>query len=209
MPNSFSISPGEVHIWRVDLGLWSGVLAELSAEERARAARFRWEDVRRRWAAGRAALRLILERYTGTPAAELLFARGEYGKPYLAGSPVRFNMTDSGDLALYAVALDAEIGVDIERVRPIDGVGISRRFLPAPEAAAVRDDPASFFRIWTRREAYLKCIGVGLRRIDAPIEPGYSIADLEPAAGYAGAAVWQGAGRRLVVRDFQTDQATR
>jgi len=122
---------------------------------------------------------------------------------------VRFNMTDSGELALYAVTLDAEIGVDVERVRTIDGIGISRRFLPASEAAAVRDDPASFFRVWTRREAYLKCIGVGLRRINAAIEPGYSVADLEPAPGYAGAAVWEGSERRIVVRDLQADQTTR
>ena len=77
-----------------------------------------------------------------------------------------------------------------------------RRFLPEAEAAAVDDDPASFFRIWTRREAYLKCIGVGLRRLDLPIEPGFSVADLEPLPGYAGAAVWQGEERSIVVRDF-------
>ena len=200
--SDLAIDPGEVHIWRVDLNRWSGDGAELDAAERDRAARFRWEEVRRRWTAGRAALRRLLERYTGVPAAELRFARGEHGKPYLAGSSVRFNMTDSGDLALYAVTLDAEIGVDVERVRAIDGASISRRFLPESEAAAVRADPASFFRIWTRREAYLKCIGVGLRRIDLPIETGYWIADLEPASGYAGAAVWEGAERRLVVRDF-------
>jgi 4'-phosphopantetheinyl transferase len=198
-----------VHIWRVDLSRWSGDGAELDSEERARAARFRWEDARRRWAAGHGALRRILEGYTGVPAAEIRFARGEHGKPYLAGSPVRFNMSDSGDLALYAVTLDVEIGVDVERVRDMDGVGISRRFLPEAEAVAVRDDPTSFIRVWTRREAYLKCIGVGLRRIGASIEPGYSIVDLDPAPDYAGAAVWEGAERSVVVRDFTADQTIR
>ena len=196
------IAPGEVHIWRVDLSQWGDFGAELDAGERARAARFRWEDARRRWAVGHSALRRILARYTGVPAAELSFARGEHGKPYLAGSPVSFNMSDSGDLALYAVTLRAQIGVDVERQREIDGVGISRRFLPESEAATVARDPASFFRVWTRREAYLKCVGVGLRRINLPIVPGYSFADLEPGAGYAAAAVWEGAGRQLVVRDF-------
>jgi 4'-phosphopantetheinyl transferase len=204
-----AIGQGEVHIWRADLSRWSGSGAELAAQERARAARFRFPEIARRWVAGRAALRRLLEGYTGVPAAELQFAHGEHGKPYLAGSAVRFNMSDSGEVALYAVTLDAEIGVDVERIRAIDGAGISRRFLPQPEADAVLADPASFFRVWTRREAYLKCIGVGLRRIDLPIEPGYEFADLEPAPGYAGAVVWEGGERSIVVRDFADDQTMR
>jgi len=199
---SVILPAGVVHIWRVDLGTWSGSGDELDAAERARAARFRFPDIQRRWIAGRAVLRQLLERYTGVPAGELCFARGEFGKPYLAGSRVYFNMSDSRDVALYAVTLDAEIGVDVERIRDIEGATIARRFLPESEAAAVDDDPASFFRIWTRREAYLKCIGVGLRRLDLPIEAGFSVADLDPAPGYAGAAVWQGAERSIVVRDF-------
>src|SRR5271169_1471614 len=157
---SVILPAGEVHIWRVDLGTWSGSGDELDAAERDRAERFRFPDIQRRWVAGRAVLRQLLERYTGVPAAELRFARGEFGKPYLEGSRVYFNMSDSRDVGLYAVTLDAEIGVDVERIRDIEGDRIASRFLPASEAAAVSDDPASFFRIWTRREAYLKCIGV-------------------------------------------------
>lgn len=196
------LEPDEIHLWRLDLGRWNGTGAELTPEERERAARFRFPDLQRRWTAGRAELRRLLDRYTGIPAADLRFAYGEHGKPYLAGSRVRFNMTDSGDLVFYAVTLDAEIGVDVERFREIDGAGIARRYLPADEAAAVLDDPACFFRVWTRREAYLKCLGIGLRRIDTPFAAGYSIADFEPAPGYAGAAVWEGPGRRLSIRDL-------
>jgi len=199
---SVILPAGVVHIWRVDLSARDASGNELDPAERARAKRFRFPDIQRRWIAGRAALRQLLERYTGIPAAEMRFARGEFGKPYLAGSRIYFNMSDSRDVGLYAVTLDAEIGVDVERIRDIEGATIARRFLPESEAAVVRDDPASFFRVWTRREAYLKCIGVGLRRLDLPIAPGFSIADLEPLPGYAAAAVWQGADRSLVVRDF-------
>ncbi len=203
------MTDGEVHIWRVDLNRWSGSGAELSPEEHARAGRFRFPELRHRWVAGRAALRQLVGQYVGIPGADLRFARGEFGKPYLAGSRVQFNMSDSGDLGLYGVTLDAEIGVDVEREREIDGVSISRRFLPEPEAVAVSQDPASFFRVWTRREAYLKCIGVGLHRLNAPIPPGYFVADLKPAAGYAGAAVWEGGERRIVIRDFSEGQTIR
>jgi 4'-phosphopantetheinyl transferase len=134
------------------------------------------------------------------------FERGEHGKPYLPGSGLHFNMSDSGDVALYAVALDMEVGVDVERIRDIDTRAIASRFLPAAEAGAVSTDPADFFRIWTRREAYLKCIGIGLGAIGEEIPSvGWFIADLDPAPGYAGAVAIQGAGARVVVRDYSED----
>jgi 4'-phosphopantetheinyl transferase len=132
----------------------------------------------------------------------LRFERGEHGKPYLPACGLRFNMSDSGDLALYAVALDVEVGVDIEQVRAIDGHAIARRYLPAPEAAAVSADPGVFFRVWTRREAYLKCIGIGLRGIRDEIPPGVFVADLEPGPGYAAAVVAEAPGARVLVRDY-------
>jgi 4'-phosphopantetheinyl transferase len=162
------------------------------------------EDARRRYVAGHAALRRILARYTGIPADSLPFAKGEHGKPYLPGSRLRFNMSDSGTVALYAVTLDTEVGVDVERIREMDAAAsIAARFLPAAEAEAVRADPMSFFRVWTRREAYLKCIGVGLRKIGEAIPAGYFVADLEPAAGYAGAVVWAGGAQRIVMQSAQ------
>jgi 4'-phosphopantetheinyl transferase len=198
------IAAGEVHIWSVELDRSDDCGAELDAAERERAARFRLDEVRRRYVAGHAALRRILARYAGVPAGALRFAKGEHGKPYLPGSPLRFNMSDSGKLALYAVTLESEVGVDVERIRPMgSAASIAARFLPAPEADAVRLDPLSFFRVWTRREAYLKCIGVGLRRIGEAIPPGYFIADLDPAPGYVGAVVWEGGERRIVMRSAE------
>jgi 4'-phosphopantetheinyl transferase len=195
------IAPGEVHIWCVALDGVPETGAELDEAERARAARFRVESARRRYVAGHAALRRILARYTGVPAEALRFAQGEHGKPNLEGSRLRFNMSDSGERALYAVTLDAEIGVDIEHVREMkEAVPIAARFLPAAEAEAVRRDPASFLRVWTRREAYLKCIGVGLRRLGEEIAPGYTVTHLDPAPGYVGAVVWEGGERRITLR---------
>lgn len=198
------IAAGEVHVWSVGLDGSGESGTELDDAERARAARFRVESARLRYVAGHTALRRILARYTGVPAGALRFAQGEHGKPCLPGSPLRFNMSDSGERALYAVTLGTEVGVDVERIRPMEGAAaIAARFLPEAEAGAVRLDPLSFFRVWTRREAYLKCIGVGLRRIGEAIPAGYFIADLEPAPGYVGAVVWEGGERRIVMRSAE------
>src|SRR5204862_5234725 len=106
--------------------------------EAARAARFRFEQHRRRYLRSHAALRAILRRYTD---ARLDFAVAEAGKPYLPAAPhLRFNLAHAQDLALVGVALDLEIGVDVERIRPLsDYAAIAERFFPPSEAADVVD----------------------------------------------------------------------
>jgi 4'-phosphopantetheinyl transferase len=204
------IAPNEVHIWPVEMGLITDAGDELDAREKARAERFRFDHHRRRYVAGHAAFRRILAQYIGVPAAQLSFAYGEHGKPYLPGSRLQFNMSDSGELALVGVTLDAEIGVDIERIRPFDSaVALAERFLPEADAIEVRKNPASFFRFWTRHEAWLKCTGVGLRGIRTSLPDGHFVADLDVMPGYAAAAVWRGGERRVVIVDRERLQTIR
>src|SRR5512145_2804827 len=114
-----SPNPGEVLVWRVELGVDAAALAALESglddEERARAARFAVPAARRRFVVARAALRQLLGHYTGTRAGALRFVAGARGKPALAGeSALRFNVAHSGDFALIALARGREVGVDIE-----------------------------------------------------------------------------------------------
>jgi 4'-phosphopantetheinyl transferase len=179
------MGPGEVQVWRFELdrGAWAEALTE---EERERAALFRTEELRRRYVAAHAGLHEALEACGAGRVTR--FARGEHGKPYLAGSRLRFSLSHSGEVALVAVALDVEVGVDVERVREnVEGAALARRFLPAEEAAAVEREPSSFFRYWTRREAYVKALGVGIRGLGMAIAAGYSITDMDAGEGYAAA----------------------
>ena len=90
------LKPGEVHVWLV---------------------RLRGETAALRRECSHQALRAILETVTGAPVE---FAVAEKGKPYLPGAPeVRFNLAHSHELALVAVALGVDVGVDIERLRPL------------------------------------------------------------------------------------------
>src|ERR1019366_3201867 len=95
-------------------------------------------------------------------AAPLEFGLREKGKPYLALAPeIRFNLAHSREVALVAVALDVEVGVDIERQRPLtEYAAIAQRYFP--EGYTAPTSVREFFRHWTRIEALLKAHGGGL-----------------------------------------------
>ncbi len=175
----------EAHVWKIDLDRAPLDESALDDEERRRAAAFRFEDLRRRYVAAHTALHAILSRYTTAP---LRIARAAHGKPYLVDSPLRFSLSHSGDLALVAVAREVDLGVDVERIAPNrDVIALARRFFPPDEAAAVVRDPSAFYRLWTRREAYLKATGLGIQGLGFPIPPDYFLADLDLAPAYAAA----------------------
>lgn len=160
-----------VHIWRacLDDPGWPGP-AELPAEERERAEQFLREEVARRWVASRWALRRVLGSYLDEEPAGVRLEIGEYGKPRLAGGGgPQFNLSHSEGLALVAVA-ELEVGVDVERIRP--------------------KRPADFYVEWARREARLKCLGIGLSGPDdgRPV----AVEDLDIAPEFAAAVAVAG-----------------
>jgi 4'-phosphopantetheinyl transferase len=142
----------------------------LSPDELARAHRFHFDRDRRRYIACRAILRTILARYLNCQPADLAFVYGPQGKPALAatcdGSGLSFNASHSHDLALYAVARGRRVGVDVEHLREIrEARDIARRYFTPAEAErldATHRPAAEFLRLWTRKEAVIKAVGVGL-----------------------------------------------
>ncbi|HSD41779.1 MAG TPA: 4'-phosphopantetheinyl transferase superfamily protein [Burkholderiales bacterium] len=179
-PGRVELRPDEVHVWRADIGghASTGSIAALSDAERARAARFRFDADRERFVASHAALREILASYLDVAPDSLVFGEGTYGKPFLdapaPGRSHRFSLSHSGEIALVAVSLEREVGVDVERVRPLDDLdGLITRYLSPHERAALSRVPAgdrlrAFFETWTLKEAYFKGCGDGLlRELDA------------------------------------------
>jgi 4'-phosphopantetheinyl transferase len=154
-------------LWRIALDRPApGAAALLSEDERARAARYAFERDRARFVAGRAALRTLLAAYAGRPAQALTFALGAHGKPSLPGGPP-FSFSNSQGAALCAVGGGRELGVDLERLRDVpDAAAVARSAFTPAELAAWRaaggDGRAAFLRIWTRKEAVLKALGLGL-----------------------------------------------
>jgi 4'-phosphopantetheinyl transferase len=168
------LAHGEVQLWEASLDQDTRVVEEtgytLSADERARADRYCFDRDRRRFVACRAILRAILSHYVGRPAQALRFRYGPRGKPALeSDGGLRFNVSHSHGRALFAVAHGREVGVDVERIRPLSGAErIAERFFSPPEVHALRAVPSgtarleSFFTCWTRKEAYVKARGEGL-----------------------------------------------
>lgn len=142
--------------------------AFLSAEECLRAAQFRFRRSRRRFVVGRGRLREILGQRTCRDPHSLRFAYGPNGKPELADSSVRFNLSHCEGVALLAVTCGRDVGVDVERLRPVADLElVAERFFSSLEVRALRALPtakrdAAFLRCWTRKEAYVKAVGGGL-----------------------------------------------
>ena len=172
-----------VHVWAANLDSQRSTDA-LSPDERERIARFHHPEDRQRHAAARAALRELLGEYAAIDPGAVRFSYGPRGKPSLAEPTdgIHFNLSHSEAVAVYAVALGAEVGVDIERVRPSDDLeDVARDYFSAREVAALLALPAAlrpraFFDCWTRKEAYIKAVGDGLAcpldRFEVTLAPG-------------------------------------
>jgi len=214
---------GDAAVWLADLDAADAgeeALAALSDDERARAGRFVFDVHRRRFIACRAWLRGQLGERLGRAAHDLRFEYGPLGKPSLAGNPLRFNVSHSDRYALLGVA-DAEIGIDIERQRPLSDMdalaervfSVGERDALARVAAGQKEE--AFFAGWTRKEAYIKARGDGiglLGAIEVVLAPGeparliavdgqpaelerWSIQALSAVPGFAAAVCLEGQGR--------------
>jgi 4'-phosphopantetheinyl transferase len=163
----------EVHVWLAPLNvptMLSHYQQVLTEEELAQARRFYFEHDRLHWTIARAVLRLLLSHYTGVMPLRIELDKNAYGKPFIAQnvSALRFNLSHSGDFALYAFAWQREVGIDIEYMR--DSVAydeLAAHVFSASEQETLRAlSPAlkhrAFYNAWTRKEAYIKARGLGL-----------------------------------------------
>jgi 4'-phosphopantetheinyl transferase len=142
----------------------------LSEEETARARRFVFPKDRDRYICAHAGLRNLLSHYSGIRADQIVFVSNAYGKPQIKNAPasqaIHFNLTHSAGVAALAVSRDYILGVDIEKIRPVDADVATHHFSPR-ELLTLDHLPAplwlaGFFRCWTSKEALLKGEGLGL-----------------------------------------------
>jgi 4'-phosphopantetheinyl transferase len=231
--------PKSVDVWAIWLNAptsVSNIFRDLiSSEEILRADRFVFERLKVSFEVSHGALRVLLAQYLKCSPREIMFALGPKGKPMLCGnSQLRFSMAHSGELAIYAISLGFEIGVDVEKLHDIrDFEQIAKRYFCQEEAsqllsiAGEKRREEAFFRCWTRKESYIKAIGDGLSvpldqfqvtlLPDAPARfihighdtnaaAAWTLQHLEPAPGYVGALAYRGAALSIALHPPQHAQ---
>lgn len=228
-PETLILGSDEVHIWRATLDQPISQIESfrhtLAADEQARAERFYFQRDRERFIVARGVLRALLGFYLLSAPECLSFCYSSQGKPALAGESggdtVRFNLSHSHGVALYAVTRGREVGIDFERIRfDLEVEQIAERFFSRREIATLRTLPIdlrtyAFFLCWTRKEAYIKARGEGLSlpldQFDVSLVPGepaallsthpdphealrWSLQELSPTPGYVAALAVEGHG---------------
>ncbi len=163
-----------------------GYRRTLSTDEHARAKRFYFDRDRNHFIVARGLLRNILGIYLKREPASLSFEYGSHGKPGLTPginpNQIDFNLSHSNGMALYAIARDRALGIDLEFIRgDPQAESIAERFFSSQEIATLRALPGTaqryaFFLCWTRKEAYIKARGEGLslplHQFDTTLIPG-------------------------------------
>jgi 4'-phosphopantetheinyl transferase len=193
----------------------------LDDRERRRLAAFVRPGDRLLYATAHLALRRLLAGYLGVPPAGIGFVRGvcpgcgeRHGRPGLPGDPLHFSLSHTRGLILVGVAAEP-VGVDVERVVGAATAEVcAAAFHPAERAEldglAPAERPARFARLWTRKEAYLKGLGTGLRRdllaLHHAAAPGWTLLDVACPPGHAAAAAVRGPVREVTVREVAVDR---
>ncbi len=175
-PPDLPLVDSEIHVFSIALDLPPSRVAELepllSRDELTRARRYKVPRDGQRFIVARASLRTLLGAYRHIDPACVQLSYGTFGKPFMAdatkGDRMQFNMSGSHGLGIIAVRLDDAVGVDVEAIRPFPGaLQIAERFFAEDEYRELRAMPESerlqgFFEYWTRKEAIVKSLGLGL-----------------------------------------------
>jgi len=191
-PGDFALGQCDVHIWVLPL---------------------EHPDKTRRRELAHLAERQLLARYLDLDESALRFERGAFGKPRLAGEPLRFNLSHSGHWAMLAVSRALELGIDVQGPhRVAREPWFADRICTPRERAALgaAPGPSELLRLWTRKEAVIKARGdlsyVSAGEVDVlddVVEGGWRCLDLDPPdppENHHAALAVQGGGWSLVLR---------
>ena len=165
-----SPSPGEVHLWFLDLGRLAGSLRDALGGGEEKLSPVTTGQLR---FARRFYLRLLLGAYLGLPGKSVRINRKNRGKPVLDttvhDTDLHFSMAKSEDKLLIGFSTSSHIGVDLEPAqrRARDAMGVARRYFTPAEADALdatrpSDRDAAFLRVWACKEAVVKASGQGI-----------------------------------------------
>ncbi len=88
----------------------------------------------------------------------------DYGKPYLLGGEFEFNISHSGRYVICSVQKIGLVGIDIEEIKKMNISDFKTIFCEEEllHLNSSKTPQRSFYKIWTRKEAFTKALGIGL-----------------------------------------------
>lgn len=172
-----TLAHNECHIWQacvdgVSKEQFDTMFGSLSSEEQSRANRFLLEKHKNMFILTHSMLRQIISCYLHILPDEILIEKNNFGKPKIkkeqCAIPLNFNLSHSKNLVLFAFTLEYEVGIDIEYIRAVKGYKkiaqkvFSQKEIHALSSLSNEDQTIGFFNCWTRKEAFIKALGVGM-----------------------------------------------
>ncbi len=170
-----NLSSDIINVWIADLKKAMThseyFLSVLSDDEKKKAADYKFEKDKNRYKNSRGILRELVSVYTGEQPGNIKFYYNNTGKPFYSGNAdctLKFNLSHSGNLAIYAFVSGKEIGIDIEYIRNLENLNyLAKTTLSDLEFKDFTESPEEkmldvFFRYWTHKEAFLKAAGTGI-----------------------------------------------
>ncbi|AZO18854.1 4'-phosphopantetheinyl transferase superfamily protein [Mesorhizobium sp. M2A.F.Ca.ET.043.05.1.1] len=158
----------------------------LSPAERERAEKIRHSDLRLSYLQAKFAFRTILASHLHVPLRDLQMTVSRFGKPLLPAHNVEVSQSHSHDWSAVAVSATGFVGIDIEHWRPLANCPqLACHIMTDQEAMTFEAIPSEltarkFLELWTRKEAVLKCAGLGLRQDPRGLHTGWD----EPAVQF-------------------------
>ncbi|WP_192349521.1 4'-phosphopantetheinyl transferase superfamily protein [Algoriphagus sp. Y33] len=147
---------------KIEQNRWLLTAAELSKSEA-----FLHEEDRNRFLLGKIFLRKIIAKYLKIADQEVGFDYLEFKKPVLpTGYSLNFNISHSGDYIVFGFANRHPVGVDVELMdSKVDLYNLIYTSMSSVEISSILNSEFPrdiFYKHWTRKEALLKGVGIGL-----------------------------------------------
>ena len=173
-----TLAADAVHVWLTlpdrlhDPSLLAAYADLMSPAEREKQQRYHFEKGRHECLVTRALVRTVLSRYTEMSPDAWMFEANSYGRPELTPGqcalPLRFNLSHTDGLIACAVALDRDVGVDVESLNHRgETVTLADHYFSKQEVHDLHQLPEDrqrerFLAYWTLKESYIKARGMGL-----------------------------------------------
>ena len=152
---------------------WFSLMTE---EKQERVSRYKDSERRKCSVAGEKLVKEYMGNSLNISPETLIILTDKNGKPYIENCPIHFNISHCENTLVYAFS-DEEIGIDIEKIRPIS-LSVLKRFFSTEEQEFVLGKPLNesesgnydqpqilenFYRIYTLKEAICKKSGIGIK----------------------------------------------